>query len=386
MSLPPTLLPARFWSLHNPWLFRLAGLTVVVFLVHLALLNKASLALNLPAPKPTLAFTTRTIEPVTAPPAVESAPPTDVKPQPIPKPKSKPTKRLTPASVPRETTVASAETTPTPTPTPTPAPASAPLAPSEPMPTPTAALPQPTTPAAADPVVDSAPQVSGPQPAAFAALTSAKYTYRVDATKKGLDYKGSAELTWRQDGENYDLTMTASALGFRVFRQNSVGRLSPQGLLPKRHSDQRGLGSEKAVHFDYIQNIAIFSNNKPEASLAPSAQDRLSYVIQLAGLLAADPAKYPPNTTINMQAVGMDDAQPWLFTVNEPETLNLSAGPQIGLRLTRNPRYEYDVKIEVWFAPALNYLPVRIRQTESNGDYFDTQFVTSESLPNTVSP
>ncbi len=253
------------------------------------------------------------------------------------------------------------------------------------MPTADVAL-QPEVSPSPDPVTDAAPPATDQSPAAFAALTSAKYTYNVDATRKNLIYKGAAELKWQQDGENYALNLSATASGLPIYNQNSTGRLATQGLQPTRFSDKRLFKSEVAAHFDYVLEKVIFSNNKSEAVLAAGAQDRISVIIQLAGLLAANPTQYPPNTTISLQTISADEAQPWLFTVNEPETLNLTEGQQIALRLTRNPRREFDQKIELWFAPALNYLPVRIRQTESNGDYFDAQFKTSEPLPNTVSP
>ena len=44
------------------------------------------------------------------------------------------------------------------------------------------------------------------------------------------------------------------------------------------------------------------------------------------------------------------------------------------VKLTRNPRREYDQKVEIWLAPALAYLPARIRMTQANGDFVDQQW------------
>ena len=49
------------------------------------------------------------------------------------------------------------------------------------------------------------------------------------------------------------------------------------------------------------------------------------------------------------------------------------------LRLVRNPRREFDQKLEVWLAPGLAFLPARIRITEANGDYVDQKWSSSES-------
>ncbi|RYF32279.1 MAG: DUF3108 domain-containing protein, partial [Comamonadaceae bacterium] len=47
------------------------------------------------------------------------------------------------------------------------------------------------------------------------------------------------------------------------------------------------------------------------------------------------------------------------------------AGKVDAVRLERAPRKEFDTRVEVWYAPALGYLPVRIRITQQNGDYVD---------------
>jgi hypothetical protein len=98
-------------------------------------------------------------------------------------------------------------------------------------------------------------------------------------------------------------------------------------------------------------------------------------------MLAADPTRYPPGSTMTMQTVSATDAEPWLFTMNEPETLNLPTGSHIARLLTRNPRREFDQKIELWFASSMNYLPVRFRFTETNGDYVDVLWQSVQPVP-----
>jgi Protein of unknown function (DUF3108) len=168
------------------------------------------------------------------------------------------------------------------------------------------------------------------------------------------------------------------------FAWKSTGLLSATGLLPERFSDKRYRKSEVAAHFDRAQGKITFSANTPEAALQAGAQDRISVIWQIAGMLSADPKKYLPGTTFSLQTVSATDAEPWLFTVNEPETLNLETGSQIAWRLTRNPRREFDQKIELWFVPTMNYLPARFRFTETNGDYVDVVWQSVDNLPNTV--
>ena len=222
-------------------------------------------------------------------------------------------------------------------------------------------------------------------PPAFTALGSGRHTYKALFTQNANITQGQAEVLWQQDGEKYALSLTASWLMFEAIAWKSAGLMSPQGLQPERFSDKRFRRSEVAAHFDRNLGKIIFSTNAPEAQLEPTAQDRISIIWQLAGLLAAEPARYPPGTTLSVQAVDATEAQTWLFTVNEPETLNLDNGAQIALRLTRNPRREFDRKVELWFAPALGFLPVRFRQTYANGNAEDLLWQSTQALPKALS-
>ena len=64
----------------------------------------------------------------------------------------------------------------------------------------------------------------------------------------------------------------------------------------------------------------------------------------------------------------------------------LLTGPLVGagstldwaVRLTRAPRKEYDVKVELWLAPGAAYAPVRLRLTQPNGDWVDQQWSSTD--------
>ncbi|RKJ98910.1 ATP-binding cassette domain-containing protein [Alicycliphilus denitrificans] len=90
-------------------------------------------------------------------------------------------------------------------------------------------------------------------------------------------------------------------------------------------------------------------------------------------VLAAAPGRYPPGTQITLTTVGARNADRWTFTVDGPETLDLPVGSTPALKLQRLPREDqhYDQKAELWLGTGLGYLPVRIRLSQSNGDFVD---------------
>ncbi|MBS3911026.1 MAG: DUF3108 domain-containing protein [Hydrogenophaga sp.] len=200
---------------------------------------------------------------------------------------------------------------------------------------------------------------------------STQLAYDVTGTIRGLNYSASGTLAWTQADGHYGARMELRLplLGSRV--QTSTGRVEVSGVLPTRFSDQSR--SERAAHFDHAQQTIRFSNNRPEATLQPGAQDRLSLFMQLAGLLNAQPAAYPAGQLISLQVAGASDAEIWRFRVGDEETLALPAGILQARRLVREPREPRDSRIDIWLAPTLAYLPVRIRITQDSGDRVDQQ-------------
>lgn len=364
------------------WLTLLVTLFAIVLIAHLAIITSASGQFNIKKSTQTTAFTTRVIELPKPMLVVDKTPDVVLPPKPVkPKPAAVVAPKAAPAAIflPVEATAAPSEqpiTTAAPTPA---APADPTLAASagsdaglpSTEPTPTTSAPTPND--------------AGSPPPAFTAMNSGAHLYNVIFTKSGNSNQGKALVKWQQDGEKYTLAMTASMLFIDVFTWGSTGLMSAMGLQPERFSDKRYRKSEVAAHFDRVQGKIIFSANTPEAALLAGAQDRISVIWQIAGMLSADPKRYPPGNTFSLQTVSSTDAEPWLFTVNESETLNSEKGPQVAVRLTRNPRREFDQKIELWFVPALNYLPARFRFTETNGDYVDVVWQSVDNLPNTVS-
>lgn len=197
--------------------------------------------------------------------------------------------------------------------------------------------------------------------------TSAHLVYEVQGAAKGLRYQADGELIWKLQGDRYEARMEVKMflLGSRV--QTSTGTLGPEGLRPERFADIRR--GERATHFERDTGRIRFSSNAPEVALQDGAQDRLSLFLQLAGLLQASPRK--EGDTLSFQVAGTGGAETWRFEVGPEETLALPAGDIAARRVVRRPRDTYDTLVEMWFAPSLHHLPVRLRLTQANGDVAD---------------
>ncbi len=229
-----------------------------------------------------------------------------------------------------------------------------------PDPAPAAAVPPPE----ADP--PPAPQVNLPP---VTLPPDVDLQYEVQGQASGLRYRASGELRWRVMGETYELSMRLSAFLIGSRSQTSVGQVGATGLLPDRFSDRTR--SERAAHFDRSGQRIRFSNNAPDAELQPGAQDRLSVFLQLAGLLQA--GAVAGGGAIELPVAGVGGSETWRFQVGELEPLELPAGSLLARRLVREPVDVRDSRVEVWLAPELGHLPVRLRITQSQGDVADQQ-------------
>ncbi|WP_395457763.1 DUF3108 domain-containing protein [Acidovorax delafieldii] len=369
----------------------LVFITALVLALHWLVLSGMPLAWDSPAQPSSQVFSTRSIAPAPPPPAVAPSGVTAVPvaaPQP-PARKKTPTPKRPPAPVAADrpepllaaapVTEASAPadpgaTTPVASATPdkpandaAPAPAPAASAPAAP-PEPTAEDAQPGTGVDIRPPGGTGRSASAPPPP-VRMPASTRLAFDVSGQAKKFAYSARAELLWQHDGNRYEARQEISAFLVGTRTQRSVGTVTEQGLLPEKFSDKSR--SEQAAHFDYDKGHVTFSANTPDAVAGPGVQDRLSLFIQLGAMLAADPGRFVPGTQITLTTVSARSADRWTFTVEGPETLDLPAGPTPALKLLRLPRKDYDQKAELWVAPGLGYLPVRIKLTQANGDFAD---------------
>ena len=300
--------------------------------------------------------------PTEPPPLVTANPVTAPEPLPTAKPAIKPVSE--PVPVPLPVAVALPVPAPVPVAVPVPAPQQLASIAQPPQPPPTPEPPVPSRP----------PRESALTLGTVAVPPPTRLLYRGESNK--FPFRVSGELVWRQDGLGYDARLTMSAFVLS-WVYTSRGELGAQGLLPLRYSEKQR--SEVAAHFERDKGRISFSANTPAVPLLTGAQDFLSVMLQLASVIGGEPARYPVATAITVQVAGPRDAEVWLFTVEREETLRLPGGEQGTLKLVRHPRRQFDQEVAIWLAPAMNWLPVRLRITEHNGDYLDQKWESSQA-------
>ena len=192
---------------------------------------------------------------------------------------------------------------------------------------------------------------------------------------------GTAQLDWQPSADRYRLSLQglpgAAAPPDPQVRARpdpglawaSQGGFDHTGLAPLRYTESRRGRELRAANFQRDSGRVTFSGPSIEHPLVPGGQDRLSWMLQLAAVMAANPALAAPGTQVSMWVVGTrGDAEVWTFTVQGTGPLDLPAGRvEEAIHLLREPRRPYDTQAQVWLDPERHHLPVqallRVRAT-----------------------
>ena len=192
-------------------------------------------------------------------------------------------------------------------------------------------------------------------------------TLRYVMQRGGL--RGNGELSWRPDGEHYELKLEGRVAGLSVLTQISQGAFDADGVAPLRFTDQRLRRGTKAANFQRAAGKITFSGPSTEFPLRDGTQDRLSWMVQLGAIVAAEPKLRGVGAKIVMNVVGANgDASVWAFDCTAIESVATGAGSVNALKYVREPREPNDTQVQVWIDPAQHYLPVRAMQRSGTGE------------------
>lgn len=219
--------------------------------------------------------------------------------------------------------------------------------------------------AAAPPEIapDVAPDaLPGQQGVAFRSRMPARYrvtpppSMRLSYTVTGAS--GDATLTWRSDGNRYDLRMDG-ILGTR----SSSGRIDDAGIAPAQATEEYGAGSV-TTRFDRAAGTVQTGLDTQAQRLAEGSQDSASLLAQLAGMGLADPSQM--RDVVEFWVAGANGAHIERYRVIGPERIATGAGEMETVRLARIGEAG-EHRLEIWLAPGQSWMPVQLRIQEPDG-------------------
>ena len=248
----------------------------------------------------------------------------------------------------------------------TPAPGT-PVDPSTPESTEAAAIVTPPETAASAPAVASAAAAVANAIEVFDWPTSTRLTYALTGNYRG-EVLGSAQVEWIRSGTRYqvhlDLVIGASVAPLISRRMSSDGDITPTGLSPRRYDEDT-----KVVFRDRRRLTMLF---EPDAVVMPSGerrerwpgvQDTASQFVQLTFMFTLNPELLRVGKQFVVPLALPKNIDRWTYEVMKEEVLYTPFGQVNAFHVMprRITQPGSELRVEIWFAPQLRYLPVRIR-------------------------
>ncbi len=235
-------------------------------------------------------------------------------------------------------------------------------APADAAPPPVAAeAPAPATPptvAAAASAAASAPTFEWPR--------STRLSYRLSGYYRG-PVEGQARVDWLREGSRYQVHLEVSVgpsfAPLMSRRMSSDGRIVDSGLQPQRYDEETRVALRSPRHltmnFDGSTVTLANGNRVPQPA---GVQDTASQFVHLTWLFTTQPQRLRSGQSVPVPLALPRRVDNWVYDVGEAEPLSTPAGviQAWHVRPRRPDKPTGELTAEVWIAPTLQYLPVRI--------------------------
>ncbi len=264
-----------------------------------------------------------------------------------------------------------------------------------PRPQPAASAPEPAQavvepeappPPPAEPVVAEAPSPAASAPMAVAAAapasapagdsaaldswpTDTRLTYNLSGHWRGPLY-GKAHVLWQREGDKYQVRLEVNIQVFGTQVLTSQGEVTPEGLVPRAYEELRP-GKRRFAQFG-DEVLVLEGGRNPKRP--PGVQDTASQFVELTHRFATGREVLEVGRSVNMWLARPSAVDLWTYDIVardllQTEKLGVIEAYHLKPRPIANPRG--NITAEMWFAPNLLYLPVRIKVVMGNEAWLD---------------
>lgn len=330
----------------------LLALVAVVIAGHYAVLHWASglrietgTLKTMAPPMYTRVLTPQAPVPVQAPAAV--AAPRKPRPKPAARIARKPSKPATPAPVVAQDTPAAAPPQPA---------ASEAVAAAGPEAA--ASAPQP---AASEPAVAASSAASAPVTASAGDSWPAdtRLRYALSGTFRGGPLYGSGRVLWQRQDTKYQARVEVEITPFASFSMTSQGEVDAATLLPSAYEEMRN-GKPRVLR---IGERDVTLDNAKVVPRPDGVQDTASQFVELSHRFATGREKLEVGRSVTLWMARPGAVDQWTYDIVEREVLATRLGAIEAYHLKPRPlaNPHGNIYVDMWFAPTLQYLPVRVR-------------------------
>lgn len=201
---------------------------------------------------------------------------------------------------------------------------------------------------------------------------STRLTYTLLGYYNG-EVHGDAQVEWIRQGRRYQVNLDVGIgprlTPFLTRRMSSEGELGGRGISPRRFDEETKIifRERRLVSMLFQRGLVQLANGRSEPSPA-EVQDASSQFVQLTWLFLTGRELARPGLQVLVPlALPRRLYADWRYQVVGEETIETPMGPLATWHLRpTQPVAAGDFSVEMWLAPSLQWLPVRlkIRQDE----------------------
>lgn len=234
--------------------------------------------------------------------------------------------------------------------------------------------------------VDPRPDEAAPATAADGWPADTRLSYRLTGFYRG-DLYGSARVQWQREQGRYQVRVDLSmALVIRV-SMISQGELGEAGLLPRAYEEQVPTGLRRLA----IDSGRVTLHDGSQLPQPPGVQDTASQFVELSHRFASGRETLEVGSQVSIWLARPFGVDLWTYDVLKLETLQTpEMGPVQAFHLRPRPiaRPRGVIAAELWFAPSLQYLPVRVRIALGADNFVDlmVERIEQGAAPTLASP
>lgn len=202
-----------------------------------------------------------------------------------------------------------------------------------------------------------------------------RLTYKLGGNYRG-ELHGSARVLWQREGTRYHTAVEMSAGLLASLSFTSQGEITASGLMPEVYEENLR-GRRRGVRLG--EDVRL--NNGTRVPRPEAVQDTASQFVELGHRFATGQVPLVPGAQVDFSMArpgGIDD---WTYDVIAEEVLYLPRlGPVATYHLRPRPlsKPRGPISAEIWYAPSLQHLPVRIKITQGPDTWIDLMVDTIE--------
>ena len=204
--------------------------------------------------------------------------------------------------------------------------------------------------------------------------TKGRIVYRTTYTRlAGITAMTYVDWSIDPDKATYEFWLrTVNPNGLLDLR--SSGTLKPFGIAPDNYIEKIEIANrELRADFDWKSNAVSFIGRGAgqPVTFGEGTQDPLSLQFHLPLLAQAYPWRFSPGSEVTF-AVARRNIEKYSFVVEGFEPVHIGSTDVMTLKIDRKRGPDANRRVEIWMAPEFQWLPVRLRFTDSNDEVWDS--------------